>query len=124
MKTTDELQIRKLNDQIDIKKADIDGKTKEIDFVFYVPDGFKPVLVEYKQNCVRQIPPSAVVSAEQAPPVVPFEKSMEIKVITEPNKPAEKPNSPAPPKAETSSTQPGLSNVGKSLVGDQLDDDK
>jgi hypothetical protein len=87
MLTADQLQIKKLTDRIDIKRADIVGRTKEVDFVFYVPDGFKPVLVEYKQNCIRQIPQSAFVSADQeAPPVVPFEKPVEIKVI-EPNKP-------------------------------------
>ncbi|MFA5251139.1 MAG: CvpA family protein [Phycisphaerae bacterium] len=100
MNTTDELRTRKLADHIDIKKSDIAGRMKEVDFVFHVPDGFKPVLVEYKQNCVRQIPPSAVVSAEQAPPIVPFEKQAEpVKVITEPNNPVEQPNSPPLPDA-------------------------
>ncbi|MDD5063343.1 MAG: CvpA family protein [Phycisphaerae bacterium] len=110
MKTVDELRIRKLVDHIDIKKADISGRMKEIDFVFYVPDGFKPVLVEYKQNCVRQIPQSAVVSAEQAPSIVPFEKPPEPVRVSEPNKPVEQPKSPSLP---ASSAQPGPRDANK-----------
>jgi len=121
MKTADELQIKKLTDHIEIKNSDLDNNgVKNIDFAFYVPDGFVPVLVEFKQNCINQLPPP--VSAEQAPLVVPFVKPPEVEKVTiEPNKPLEQPNSPPLPKAETSSTQPGLSNVGKSIVGDQLD---
>lgn len=100
MKTTEELRIRKLNDNINIIKSEIEGKIKEVDLVFYVPDGFKPVLVEYKQNCVQQIPPSAIVSAEQAPPIVPFEKPPEPVKVAEPNKPAAvEPNSTPLPDA-------------------------
>jgi hypothetical protein len=97
---------------------------KSIDFVFYVPDDFVPVLVEFKQNYINQLPKP--VPAEQAPPVVPFVKPTEpVKVITEPNKPVEQPNSPPPLKEpETSSKKPGLSNVGKSIVGDQFDENQ
>jgi hypothetical protein len=91
--TADQLQIKKITDPIDIKRVDIVGRTKEIDFAFYVPNGFKPVLVEFKQNCIKQLPPP--VSADQAPPVVPFVKPPEAeKVTAEPNKPVEQPNSP------------------------------
>lgn len=110
MKTADEIQMRKLADLIEINKADIVGRTKEIDFAFYVPDGFKPVLVEFKQNCVRQLPPPVL--AEQAPPIVPFEKQMEpVKVIGEPNKP--EPNSTPPPKVRTPSAQPSPRDANK-----------
>ena len=127
MKTADELQIKKITDNIEISIADIVGRTKEIDFAFYVPDGFKPVLVEFKQNNIKQLPPP--VSSEQAPPIVPFEKQAEpVKVITEPNKPVEQPNSPPLPKPkaqpETSSKKPGTSNIGKPIAGDQPDSDQ
>lgn len=125
MKTADELQIKKLTDYIEIKRSDLDDNgVKNIDFAFYVPGDLKPVLVAFKQNCINQLPQSAFVSAEQAPPIVPFEKQVEpVKVITEPNKPVEQPNSPPLPKGPgTSSKKPGLSNVGKSIVGGQLDE--
>jgi hypothetical protein len=123
MKTADELQIKKLTDRIEIKRSDLDNRgVKNIDFAFYVPDGFVPVSVEFKQNCINQLPPS--VPADQAPPVVPFVKQPEKEKGTiEPNKPLEQPNSPPLPKEpETSSKKPGLNNTGKSIVGDQLDE--
>jgi hypothetical protein len=41
--------------------------TKEIDFVFRVPSGFEPALVQYKLNSVVEIPQRAIVSIDQAP---------------------------------------------------------
>jgi hypothetical protein len=128
MKTADELQMKKLNDRIEVKKFDFSGRIKEIDFAFYIPNGLKPVLVEFKQNDVKQLPQSAFVPAgQEAPPVVPFVKPPEPPKDTNApaGKPVEQPNSPPPlptPKEpETSSKKPGLSNIGKSTVG-ELDD--
>ncbi len=71
LKTADELQITKLTDHIEIKRSDLDNRgVKKVDFAFYVPNGFVPVLVEFKQNSINQLPPP--VTADQAPPVVPF----------------------------------------------------
>lgn len=124
LKTANELQIKNLADHIEIKRSDFEGRVKEIDFAFYVPNGFVPVLVEFKQNCINQLPPS--VPAEQAPPVVPFvEQSEKEKDTAERDKSLEQPNSTPPPKeSETSSKKPGLSNIGKSIVGDQLDENQ
>ncbi|MEJ2703226.1 MAG: hypothetical protein P8Z79_12365 [Sedimentisphaerales bacterium] len=41
--------------------------TKEIDFVFRVPSGFEPVLVQFKMNSIVEIPARAIVSADKAP---------------------------------------------------------
>jgi hypothetical protein len=122
LKTADELQIKKLTDRIEIKRSDLDDRgVKNIDFAFYVPDGFVPVLVEFKQNCINQLPLS--VPAEQAPPAVPFVKQSETEKDTTERGKSLEPNSPPPTKEpETSSKKPGLSNVGKSIVGDQLDE--
>ena len=123
LKTADQLQIKKLTDHIKIKRSDFDGRVKEIDFAFYVPDGFVPVLVEFKQNCISQLPPP--VPAEQAPPVVPFvEQSEKEKGATERDKSLEEPNSAPPKESETSSRKPGLSNISRSIVGDQLDENQ
>ena len=70
LKTADQLQMKQLNDEIKLERADFDAKVRWIDFAFYVPNGFIPVLVEFKQNTIAQVPPP--VSYEQAPPAVPF----------------------------------------------------
>lgn len=41
--------------------------TKEIDFVFRVPNGFEPILVQYKLNSIVEIPSRAIVSIDKAP---------------------------------------------------------
>ena len=89
MKTVDELQMKKLTDRIEIGYSDLDNNgVKSIDFAFYIPDGLVPILVEFKQNCIKQLP--APVSADKAPPIMPFEKQAEpVRIITEPNKPSE-----------------------------------
>ena len=43
------------------------ANSKYIDFVFCVPNGFEPALVELKLNSVVEIPRGAIVSADQAP---------------------------------------------------------
>jgi hypothetical protein len=75
MKTADELQIRNLTDHIEIKDSDFTGRVKEIDFAFYVPDGFVPVLFEFKQNSINELPPP--IPVDQAPPPAPFVKPSE-----------------------------------------------
>lgn len=94
MKTADELQMKRMTDRIEITRSDLDNNgVKSVDFAFYIPDGLVPVLVEFKQNCVKQLPPP--VSADQALPIVPFERQAEpVGVITEPNKPVDQSNSP------------------------------
>jgi len=70
LKTANQLQTKQLNDEIEIESADFDDRVKYIDFAFYVPSDSLPVLVEFKQNSIAQLPPP--VTAEQAPPAVPF----------------------------------------------------
>jgi hypothetical protein len=71
LKTANELQMKKLTDHIEIKRSDLDNNgVKQVDFAFYVPDGFVPVLFEFKQNSVDQLPPP--VTADQAPTAAPF----------------------------------------------------
>jgi hypothetical protein len=70
LKTANQLQIKQLNDQIEIESADFKGRTRWIDFAFYVPNGFQPTLVEFKQNNIAQVAPA--VGAEQAPPTEPL----------------------------------------------------
>jgi hypothetical protein len=53
------------------------ARTKYIDFVFCVPRGFVPVLVEFKLNSIAEVP--TPVPADQAPQVIPFVAS-EVKI--------------------------------------------
>lgn len=70
LKTADQLQMKKLTDHIKIERSAFKGGVRDIDFVFYVPDAFVPVLVEFKQNSINQLPPP--ITVDQAPPAVPF----------------------------------------------------
>lgn len=70
LKTADQLQLKKLDETIQLERADLGGKTKWIDFAFYVPSDSVPVLVEFKQNNVVQVPQSK--PGEEIPPAVSF----------------------------------------------------
>ena len=70
LKTAKQLQTKQLNDQIKIERADFHGTVRWIDFAFYVPNDFLPVLVEFKQNGIAEVPP--LVPAEKALLAVPF----------------------------------------------------
>jgi hypothetical protein len=66
------------NFKITIRPNDFtdNSSTKNIDFVFAVPGGFTPILVEFKLNSVVQIPAGAIVTdASQAPSPVFFTQS-------------------------------------------------
>jgi hypothetical protein len=70
LKTADQVQTEKLSDTIKIEAADFAGAVLWMDFVFYVPNDFVPVLLEFKQNNIAQTP--APVPYEQALPPEPF----------------------------------------------------
>ena len=82
LKTASQLQLKRLNEKISIKRSDFNDNDKVlwIDFVFDVPADFVPKLIEFKQNVVALVPPP--VNAEQAPPAATFTESIELK--TEP----------------------------------------
>ncbi|MFC1795298.1 hypothetical protein ACFL3Q_17145, partial [Planctomycetota bacterium] len=72
MKTKDEMEAVP---EIKLATSNIEGNTIYIDFVFCVPSGFDPTLVEFKLNSIVEIPTGAIVTADQAPAVVPFSYS-------------------------------------------------
>jgi hypothetical protein len=124
--TANQLQLQRLSDTIKIKRDDFEEPVRWIDFAFYVPDGFTPVLIEFKQNCVASVPPP--VTPEQALPAVPFIQPSEAKKdVTEPNEP-DKPSQPrsskSPEQPETPSGKSGLSDFSRSVIGDQLEEDE
>lgn len=70
LKSANQLTVKQLNDQIKIDRGDFPGKVRWIDFAFQVPNGFVPVLAEFKSNSLAELP--APVTYENAPPPSPF----------------------------------------------------
>lgn len=70
-----QMQKSRLNDIIAAGRLESDERAGWIDFGFYVPEGFVPVLVEFRLNSITEVKPP--VPAEQAPPVIPFIKQTE-----------------------------------------------
>jgi hypothetical protein len=126
LKAANQLQEKKLNDLIKIDRSTFTENVKWIDFAFYVPSEpseFVPLVVEFKLNNIAEVP--LPVSADQAPPPVPFvEQSETEKPTTEPGSTPEQP-APSPTEEKRSdSKKGGLSNVSKGIVGDQFDENK
>ena len=68
------------NTKIKVEQGDFSGNssTKYIDFIFAVPGGFVPALVEFKLNSVVQIPTNAILTdAADAPATAAMEQSSE-----------------------------------------------
>jgi hypothetical protein len=65
LKTPELLEIKRLNDPMEVGGDSSTGGQMFMDFAFEVPGNFVPVLVEFKQNNVAQVP--ALVAAEQRP---------------------------------------------------------
>ncbi|MBN2137395.1 MAG: CvpA family protein [Sedimentisphaerales bacterium] len=70
---------KKLSEVITITRSDFPGNEvrKDIDFVFNVPSDYTPIALQFKQNCILQIPKP--VSSEQAPPASPFVEKAEVR---------------------------------------------
>jgi len=120
LKAKDEIQI---SPEIKLSTNNIEGNARFIDFVFCVPSGFDPALVEFKLNSVAEIPPGAIVSADQAPEVSPFSYSPS---APESTSNAQRPDRPqSQPQEQQQPARPGrrgLSNTSRSIVGDELDE--
>ncbi len=124
----DRITTKRLTEPITIDRSDYAGQDtrKYVDYVFNVPNDFVPILLEFKQNCIVDLP--RIVSAEQAPPPAPFVE----RARTEPDtaKPPDSPDSAAPPSPPpgqgASSDRPkrrgGLSPTGRMLTGGAVDD--
>lgn len=95
LKAADQIQVSPL---IKVGTGDFEESagTKYIDFVFCVPNGFEPVLVELKLNSVVEIPRNAIVSADQAPTPAFFIPVPERKRETRPAEPSSPPEQQAP----------------------------
>ena len=72
LKNSRRIQVKPLNEQIEIERTDIKGQSRGIDFLVWAPEGFQPVAVRFKQNAAT-LPP--LVAADQAPEPAPFVKT-------------------------------------------------
>jgi hypothetical protein len=68
--TGGKIQKTQLNEQIKLKYDDFKDKVRWLDLAFFVPIDSMPILIEFKQNSIAQLPP--LVAAEQAPSPIPF----------------------------------------------------
>jgi hypothetical protein len=119
LKTKDEIQI---SPEIKLNTADIQDNARYIDFVFCVPSGYEPKLVGFKLNSIVEIPTGAIVSADQAPEVVPFSYTAS---APQTGSNIQKPAAQSPPQQQQQQTRPGksgLSNISRSVVGDDIDE--
>lgn len=122
-----QIQTKKLNEPIMVVRDDFAGQEtrKYIDFVFEVPDDYTPVLLEFKLNNVVEVPRPV---SEQVPVPLPFvERSKTRTETTTDQKPDEQHPPASPPANQGQSGSPsrnrGLSNLSRSIVGDQLDEE-
>lgn len=124
--------------KIALKQDDFlrDSTTKNIDFIFAVPGGLVPSLVEFKLNNVVQIPKSAILTdASDAPPPAAIEQTSEAQSIREqPQEPetseeAEQEQTETPPaedsatESEDSPQETRTERLTESLTGLQMNED-
>ena len=120
LKAKDEIQI---SPEIKLTTNNIEGNARFIDFVFCVPSGFDPTLVQFKLNSVVEIPAGAIVSADQAPEVVPFSYSPSASQSTgNAQRPARPQSQPQQQQQQARPQRRGLSNTSRSIIGDELDE--
>ena len=117
LKAKDEME---LFPELNIAIGDVEGYARYIVFVFCVPSGYEPAMVEFKLNSIVEIPTEAIVSADQAPAVSPFKSSAPA--------PQSNSNTQRPPETQNQSQQQprrgrsGLSDISRSVVGDDFDE--
>ena len=118
LKSKDEIQI---SPEIKLTRNDIEGNARYIDFVFCVPSGYDPTLVQFKLNSIVEIPTGAIVSADQAPPVTPFSYSPSAPQSTGNTQRQAQPQyqqQQQRQQQQPGSRRSGLSDISRSVVGD------
>ncbi len=127
------------NSKIQVERSDFTGNAgiKDFDFIFPVPSGYVPALVEFKLNNIVQIPTNAILTdAAEAPPAVGSSPSVPGTPDEENQRPDTPQNQPEPSE-ETGQGQPGtqessdstpeqsrVENLTESITGVQLDEDQ
>jgi hypothetical protein len=120
MKSQNEIQI---SPEIKLTANDIEGSARYIDFVFCVPSGYEEKYVGFKLNSIVEIPKGAIVPADQAPAVEPFSYSPGAPKGGRNNQRQSQPQNQQPQQQQTSQRRQGLSDISRSVVGDQFDEE-
>jgi len=101
MSAMDTLQKKRLNEVVKVTRSDFEenSRVRWIDFAFYVPTDSEPVLLEFKQNSIVELPERK--ENEPAPQPIPFvptpEKEKETKKPDKPSQP-KRPGRPSSPR--------------------------
>lgn len=125
MMAEDKLRLIRLSDLIIVTRDDYKDNEREklIDFAFYVPNGAVPVILQFKQNSIVQVP--QFISTEQTPTPIPFNpSSSDQQDTTKPGDSSQQKTSKQNNQQNNSMGPGGLSPVGRTLVAPQLDDYK
>ncbi len=110
-----------LTEVIAIQASDVPDNTRDIDFAFYVPTQLVPTLIQFKRNNVEKV--SALVSAEDAPQVVPFGGAAPAPAESpEPERRERRPDSEAPDASGNSRRGSGLSPPSRMLTEGALEE--
>jgi len=134
LKAADQIQV---SPEIRISSSPDGGTEKLIDFVFCVPSGNDPVMVQYKMNTIVEIPPSAIVTSD--PSKIPTEPATFDSTSSSSgggrggggggrrgNRGNQSQNAPSGPAQGQSQTpaggRSGLSDTSRSIVGTEFDD--
>lgn len=117
------LQRKSLSEVITIQSSDVPGDLLTMDLVFSVPTNLAPALVGFKRNNLAQV--SAVAAPEDAPQPIAFGAPAP-QAVPAPETPAAPPSEPAPaPSRQAPGSRGrgrGLSDISRSIVGDELDE--
>jgi len=73
--TAEQIKLTQLNDTVGLDSGDFKESVKWIDFVFYVPDEYVPVLIEFKQTTILELP--SPINTQEVPEPAFFKKSSE-----------------------------------------------
>jgi len=73
LKNAGQVQLKSPAELISVSPQDVKDGARQIDFAFYVPNGFQPVAIGFKGNIIAEVP--AVVSADEAPKPTAFIQS-------------------------------------------------
>ncbi|UCF16973.1 MAG: hypothetical protein JSW59_05835, partial [Phycisphaerales bacterium] len=118
LKTADQIQVAS---EVRVEPQDFDGNERFIDFVFNVPSGHEPVLIEYKMNSIVEIAPMAIVTdSSNIPAPATFNSTSGGGGNRSRNNRNRAQRSPS----ETSpGRRPGLSDTSRSIVGPDFDEE-
>ena len=124
LKTAEEIQV---GPEIKLESQKISGSEQFIDFVFNVPSGYEPVLVQYKMNSIVEIPPGAIVTdpTKIPDPALFNTSSGGDDNRNRGNRNRNRPSGPAQQQSQTqapANREPGLSDTSRSIVGTDFDE--